>query len=80
MIHAILTDTRKHIDMITWTNKKGDAMKIETSKNKGHFEVEFSDGLAGIGIYDKNLDSTIRILGRVDRPIKSIEWIEDRKE
>lgn len=55
-------------------------MKIETSKNKGHFEVEFSDGLAGIGIYDKNLDSTIRILGRVDRPIKSIEWIDDRKE
>ena len=55
-------------------------MKIETSNTKGHYEVQFEDGLAGVGIYDHTLDGVIRTLARVDRTVKSIEWIEDRKE
>ena len=53
------------------------ANKIENSTKKGHYEVQFEDGYAGVAMYDKTLDDVVRTLARLDRVVKSIEWIED---
>lgn len=50
---------------------------IQNMTDKGHYEIQFEDGLVGIAIYDKSLDSVIRTLARLDRVVKSIEWVKD---
>jgi hypothetical protein len=48
------------------------------ANGKGHFEVEFMDGLCGVGLYDKTLAEAIETLSRIsDREVKSITWIPD---
>lgn len=51
--------------------------RIEQTNNKGHFVVNFTDGLAGVGMYEKTLDDVVRIIARLDRKVKSIEWVEE---
>ena len=53
-------------------------MKITVeAKGKGHFEVEFMDGLQGVSFYEKTLAEVIALLNYVDREVKSISWVED---
>lgn len=54
------------------------ANKIENSTERGHYEVQFEDGYVGVAMYDKALDDVVRTLARLDRVVKSIEWIEDK--
>lgn len=46
-------------------------------KGKGHFEVEFTDGMNGISIYEKTLAEVIALLAQVNRDVKAISWVED---
>ena len=51
--------------------------KVEKTNRKGHFVISFIDGLADVGMYDKTLDQVVKTLARLDRGVKSIEWVED---
>lgn len=51
-------------------------MKLE-AKGKGHFEVQFEDGMTGIAAYEKSLDELVKLLATLDRKAKTIEWVED---
>lgn len=55
-------------------------------KGKGHFEIEFEDGLCGLGMYDTSLPGVIDNLSRIQnnpeqirRIVKSITWVEEDK-
>lgn len=55
-------------------------MKITVEANgKGHWEVEYTDGHAGTGFYDKSLGQVMSmIVNQIPyREPKSISWIED---
>ena len=55
------------------------ANKVQMTEKKGHFEVEFMDGLAGISFHYNSLQMVLDILGMMTekRDVKSIAWIED---
>lgn len=46
---------------------------------KGHFEVEYMDGLAGTGFYDSTLAQVISAISRQVpyREPKSISWVTE---
>ena len=46
---------------------------------KGHFEVEYMDGLAGTGFYDSTLAQVISAISRqvLYREPKSISWVTE---
>lgn len=48
-------------------------------KEKRHFEVSFSDGLNDIAFYEKTLDYVVRMLSRMDRPVKEIRLVENNE-
>lgn len=55
-------------------------MKNDLSwKNNRHFEVSFLDGLNDIAFYEKTLDYVIRMLSRMDRPVKEIRLVENNE-
>lgn len=55
-------------------------MKNDLSwKNNRHFEVSFLDGLNDIAFYEKTLDYVVRMLSRMDRPVKEIRLVENNE-
>lgn len=54
-------------------------MKTTTTieNGTGYFEVEFTDGLAGISFHECSLDNIIHMLANMipAREVKSISWI-----
>lgn len=53
-------------------------VSLYTKGVKGHYEVQFTDGHAGVALYDKSLNDVIKIMARLDRVVASMEWIEDK--
>lgn len=50
-------------------------------KGKGHWEVEFKDGLAGVAFYERSLNdvmiSLVKSYEVFPREVAEIKWVED---